>query len=134
MMCSSTTRSPMTPLSVNASNRDKIVARVARQGHTQAQGCKGPRPVGILAQIAVQGPCPRDILTNAGMADITSLKVRQCLDRSFYGHPTLVTRTGYTGELGYELYLPAEAAAGGLGSPPLRLDTPLGQTCRAWGA
>lgn len=95
---------------VNASNRDKIVAWL-HDKVTQAQGCKVQDRSESLAQIAVQGPASRDILTNAGMADITSLKVRQCLDSTFCGHPTLVTRTGYTGELGYELYLPAEAAA-----------------------
>ena len=37
------------------------------------------------------------------------MKIRQCLDAILCGQ-SLVTRTGYTGELGYELYLPAEGA------------------------
>ncbi|MBS0169221.1 MAG: glycine cleavage system aminomethyltransferase GcvT [Nitrospira sp.] len=94
---------------VNASNREKIVAWL-HDKVAQAQGCKVQDQSEMLAQIAIQGPASRDILTAAGIGDITSLKVRHCLDTTFCGHHTLVTRTGYTGELGYELYLPAEAA------------------------
>ncbi len=96
---------------VNASNREKIVAWL-KEKVAQAQGCTLKDQSEGLAQIAIQGPASRDILAAAGMADIASLKVRQCLDTTFCGHHTLVTRTGYTGELGYELYLPAEGAAG----------------------
>ncbi|HAN91906.1 MAG TPA: glycine cleavage system aminomethyltransferase GcvT, partial [Nitrospira sp.] len=46
----------------------------------------------------------------AGLADLTTLKIRHCLDATLCGHSLLVTRTGYTGELGYELYLPAAGA------------------------
>ncbi|MCC6884305.1 MAG: glycine cleavage system aminomethyltransferase GcvT [Verrucomicrobiales bacterium] len=95
---------------VNASNREKIV-KWLHEKVAQAQGCKVQDRSDTLAQIAVQGPASRDILAAAGIADINSLKVRQCLDTSFCGHHTLITRTGYTGELGYELYLPAEGAA-----------------------
>jgi aminomethyltransferase len=60
--------------------------------------------------LAIQGPAARDILAAAGLTDLTALKIRQCLDTTFCGRSTLVTRTGYTGELGYELYLPSEGA------------------------
>ncbi|MGC3976748.1 MAG: glycine cleavage T C-terminal barrel domain-containing protein [Nitrospira sp.] len=46
----------------------------------------------------------------SGLTDLPLLKIRHCLDAVVCGHVTLVTRTGYTGELGYELYLPAEGA------------------------
>ena len=95
---------------VNASNRAKIVDWL-HEKVAQAQGCQVQDRSEALAQIAIQGPASRDILAAAGMGDISSLKVRQCLDTTFCGHQTLVTRTGYTGELGYELYLPAEGAA-----------------------
>lgn len=95
---------------VNASNREKIVAWL-KEKVAQAQGCTLQDRSEALAQIAIQGPASRDILAASGMADISSLKVRQCLDTTFCGLQTLVTRTGYTGELGYELYLPAEGAA-----------------------
>lgn len=94
---------------VNASNREKIVAWL-QEKVAQAQGCKVQDQSASLAQIAIQGPASRDILTAAGLADLAALKIRQCLDTTLCGHATLVTRTGYTGELGYELYLPAEGA------------------------
>ena len=94
---------------VNASNREKIVAwfhdKVA-----QAQGCTVQDQSTALAQLAIQGPASRDILTAAGLTDLQQLKARHCLEASVCDHPTLVTRTGYTGELGYELYLPADGA------------------------
>lgn len=95
---------------VNASNREKIVAWL-HEKVAQAQSCAVQDQSATLAQIAIQGPTSRDILTTAGLAELATLKVRQCLDAALYGHSVLVTRTGYTGELGYELYLPAEGAA-----------------------
>ena len=95
---------------VNASNREKIVAWL-HEKVAQAQGCKVQDQSAVLAQIAIQGPTSRNILTAAGLADLGNLKIRHCLDTLLYGHSTLVTRTGYTGELGYELYLPAKGAA-----------------------
>ena len=94
---------------VNASNREKIVAWL-HEKVAQAQGCKVQDQSASLAQIAIQGPASRDILAAAGLADLTTLKIRHCLDATLCGHSLLVTRTGYTGELGYELYLPAAGA------------------------
>lgn len=95
---------------VNASNREKIVAWL-QEKVAQAQGCKVQDQSAALAQIAIQGPASRDILTAVGLADLSNLKIRHCLDTMLYGHSTLVTRTGYTGELGYELYLSTRGAA-----------------------
>ena len=51
---------------VNASNREKIVAWL--QKHVaQAQSCKVQDLSSTLAQIAIQGPASRDILTTAGI-------------------------------------------------------------------
>ncbi|MGZ9275034.1 MAG: glycine cleavage system aminomethyltransferase GcvT [Nitrospira sp.] len=95
---------------VNASNREKVVAWLQKTV-AQAQSCKVQDQSSTLAQIAIQGPASRDILTTAGLTELATLKVRQCLDATLCGRSVLVTRTGYTGELGYELYLPAEGAS-----------------------
>lgn len=95
---------------VNASNREKIVAWM-QQKVAQAQSCKVQDQSSSLAQIAIQGPASRDILTTAGLTELATLKIRQSLDAALCGQTVLVTRTGYTGELGYELYLPAEGAS-----------------------
>ena len=94
---------------VNASNRETIVAWLHKKV-AQAQACKVQDQSASLAQIAIQGPASRDILTAAGLTDLSTLKIRQCLDATLCGRSIVVTRTGYTGELGYELYLPAEGA------------------------
>lgn len=92
---------------VNASNREKIVAWL-EEHVVQAQNCKVQDRSSALAQLAIQGPASRDILTAAGLAESAALKVRHCLNATLSGCSVLVTRTGYTGELGYELYVPAE--------------------------
>jgi aminomethyltransferase len=94
---------------VNASNREKIVAWL-HQKIAQAQGCKVLDQSASLAQIAIQGPASRDIMAAAGLTALSALKIRHCLDVTLCDQSTLVTRTGYTGELGYELYLPADGA------------------------
>ena len=48
-------------------------------------------------------------MTTAGLTELATLKIRQCRDVTLCGQSVLVTRTGYTGELGYELYLPEKA-------------------------
>jgi aminomethyltransferase len=68
---------------------------------------------GAIALISVQGPRSRDLLT-AVVEDVTSL-----LDLRFFRFAPnrmndtelIVSRSGYTGELGYELYVPGEEAA-----------------------
>nr|MBA2485861.1 glycine cleavage system aminomethyltransferase GcvT [Nitrospira sp.] len=94
---------------VNASNREKIVAWL-HETVAQVSSCQVQDRSSALAQIAIQGPASRDTLTAAGVAGLATLKIRQCLDATLNGQSVLVTRTGYTGELGYELYLPTEGA------------------------
>jgi aminomethyltransferase len=95
---------------VNASNREKIVAWLLEKV-AHVQGCKVRDRSAELAQIAVQGPISRDLLIDAGVAEVAGLKVRQCREVTAFGGSVIVSRTGYTGELGYELYLPADRAA-----------------------
>jgi aminomethyltransferase len=94
---------------VNASNREKIVAWLMDKV-AHVQGCKVKDRSTELAQIAVQGPLSRDLLSAAGVGEVTELNVRQCLEVTAFGGTAVVSRTGYTGELGYELYLPAHLA------------------------
>jgi aminomethyltransferase len=95
---------------VNASNREKILAWL-QENLTQADSCRIHDLSPTLAQIAIQGPASRDILTTIGVPQLEAVKVRHCSDAILCGQPVLLTRTGYTGELGYELYLPAEGTS-----------------------
>lgn len=95
---------------VNASNREKVVAWLMEKV-AHVQGCKVRDRSAELAQIAVQGPVSRALLIATGVSEATDLKVRQCVEVTAFGGSVIMSRTGYTGELGYELYLPAQLAA-----------------------
>lgn len=97
-------------LCVNASNREKIVTWLQQQqeeGKDELELCDSSTD---MAQFALQGPASKAILSELVGPTIESLKPRGCLDAKLSGIPTLVTRTGYTGELGYELYMTSEHA------------------------
>ena len=96
-------------LCVNASNREKIVAWLREQG-SGAAGVEIRDRSAEIAQLALQGPASRSILVTLGVPGLAALKPRQCLEVKLLGAQGLVTRTGYTGELGYELYMPADGA------------------------
>ncbi len=64
------------------------------------------------AQIALQGPLSKDILVALGGTAVTTLKLHHTCEAMLASIPSLVARTGYTGELGYELYVPADRVGG----------------------
>lgn len=95
---------------VNASNRIKILEWF--QKHQQA---KFPQAVirdrsEELAQLAIQGPLSQALLRKVIGATVERLKPRQCLTLDVNGFSGILSRTGYTGEIGYEWYLPAGEA------------------------
>jgi aminomethyltransferase len=64
------------------------------------------------ALVSVQGPRSRELLkTLVHGVDLDALRFFAFADVEINGVDVLVSRSGYTGELGYELYLPAEEAA-----------------------
>jgi aminomethyltransferase len=63
-----------------------------------------------IAALALQGPNARAILETACEADFGGLKYFRQMPARVRGVPLLVSRTGYTGDLGYELWLEAEHA------------------------
>ncbi len=63
-----------------------------------------------LAKIDVQGPLSRSVLVQAGLEEIAALKYFGVCRTRWDGTEITVARSGYTGELGYELFVPAEMA------------------------
>jgi aminomethyltransferase len=57
------------------------------------------------ALLALQGPRAADVLAPLTGADLTSLRYYRFAVDAVDGFPALVSRTGYTGEDGFELYL-----------------------------
>lgn len=99
----------------NASNHVKIVAWL--QAHRPAAGVVMDDQSDRIALIAVQGPDSRELLTRlealAGHSDdVAALGFYTAFTLDGPGGRWVVSRTGYTGEHGYELYLPnADALA-----------------------
>ena len=60
--------------------------------------------------IAFQGPKAESILQRLTPVDLNSMAARTCTIGSIAGIQTLIGRTGYTGEDGFELYFPADQA------------------------
>ena len=57
-----------------------------------------------VAALAVQGPTSYSVLTAAGIEDLDQLKPFDIADRHCGDIQVSVSRTGYTGDLGYELW------------------------------
>ena len=94
-------------LVVNAGNTDKDVAWV--QGH--ASGEVEVRDASrSYAQIAVQGPRAEAILQGLVPIDLRSIRYYRFAETEVRGARSIVSRTGYTGEDGFEIYGPAGAA------------------------
>ncbi len=60
--------------------------------------------------LALQGPLSRTILSQICDAELTGLKYFRLLQTSAQGIPVTISRTGYTGDLGFELWVDASRA------------------------
>jgi aminomethyltransferase len=94
---------------VNASNRPKIIswidARLCDRSDVAVSDVTEE-----LAMIAVQGPRAVEVLERLIDADIRREKYYHCRRAMIDGEPAIVSRTGYTGEDGFEVMLPSPAA------------------------
>jgi aminomethyltransferase len=95
-------------LVVNASNREKIVAWIA-----QHQGSFNATVTDVTLQqsmLAIQGPCSVKILNGLAEIDVSELKYYHGIETQILGASAIVSRTGYTGEDGFEVIVPEERA------------------------
>ncbi len=92
-------------LVVNASNREKIV--------NWLRHCAGFAAVDFkdctltTGMIAVQGPRALRLMNAAARLDLASMKYYSAMEMQFLGSTGVVSRTGYTGEDGFELVMPS---------------------------
>ena len=63
-----------------------------------------------VAAVALQGPTSRDILKQVCDADLDELKFFRTTSAQLDGFPVWISRTGYTGDLGYEIWVENEHA------------------------
>jgi aminomethyltransferase len=95
-------------LCVNAANQDKDFEhiRAHSRGAAQVENA-GSR----YAQLAIQGPQARATLQKLTPVDLATIKYYWFTDGEVSGVPARIAHTGYTGEDGFEIYVPPEEAA-----------------------
>jgi aminomethyltransferase len=89
-------------LVVNAANDDKDFAWIA--GHTQGFAVKVEHQSDAYSQLALQGPLAESILRPLTDIDLAGMKSFHWAKGKVAGKDCLVSRTGYTGEDGFEIY------------------------------
>jgi aminomethyltransferase len=95
-------------LCVNASNQDKDFAHIGSENRFDATV---ENAGGRYAQIAVQGPRARATLQKLTPVDLAAIRYYWFADGEVSGCPARIAHTGYTGEDGYEIYVPPADAA-----------------------
>ena len=63
-----------------------------------------------VAALALQGPTSGKLLKSVAEADIANLKYFRKTSGHIGGVPVDISRTGYTGDLGYEIWIPWQQA------------------------
>ncbi|WP_298458856.1 glycine cleavage system aminomethyltransferase GcvT [uncultured Cellulomonas sp.] len=97
----------------NAANAGVVLSELTQRA--QGSGARVTDASAATALIAVQGPRAAAVVTSLAAAGdveaVTSLRSSAGLPATVAGVPALVARTGYTGEDGFELFVPAASAA-----------------------
>ncbi len=97
---------------VNASNRDKDFAWFSSK--KAGFDVQVTHESDLWAQIAVQGPASTEVVTaildSSVKEALKSLPYTHIMAAKIFGKDGLIARTGYTGELGYEIYVPSDMA------------------------
>src|SRR5947209_6952980 len=92
---------------VNASNQEKDFEHIEASNRWRA---KVEFASERYAQIAIQGPKALDTLQKLTATDLSSIRYYHFKDGEVSGVWARIARTGYTGEDGFEIYIPPEDA------------------------
>lgn len=95
-------------LVVNASNTDKVIAWL-KKNLTQEIELKDLKE--SLTFISVQGPATEAMLQPCFSGKLSPIKKNHCIEGLLFGKKVLLSRTGYTGEDGFEIFCNIEDAA-----------------------
>ena len=95
-------------LCVNASNQEKDFEHIRNHNRFNADVQFASDR---YAQIAIQGPTALATLQKLTSADLSQVKYYWFIDDAVSGVPSRIARTGYTGEDGFEIYIPPADAA-----------------------
>ncbi len=90
----------------NAANASMVCAALTdRLDHLDAEVVDRSHETAL---VALQGPAAAGVLTTLGVEGLDDLRYYAGIDVEVAGHPTFLARTGYTGEDGFELFVPRE--------------------------
>jgi aminomethyltransferase len=92
---------------VNAATADNDFAVIG----TRLRGGGFTNITAATGKLDIQGPLAREVLVAAFGEQITAIPYFKFITTKILGGDAIVSRTGYTGELGYEIFLPAEKTA-----------------------
>jgi len=95
-------------LVVNAGNRDADLAHL--RAHLDGFDATLEDVSDAYALIAVQGPKAPAVVQGLADQELGGIKYYRFVDGEVAGVPAIISRTGYTGELGFELYVPWDQA------------------------
>lgn len=95
-------------LVINASNRDKDIAHL--RAHLGAFECTMTDISDEIALLAIQGPLAAGVVQALADRPLDDVKYYRFTEGRVAGIPCTISRTGYTGEDGFELYFPAADA------------------------
>ena len=96
-------------LVINASTRDKDLAHL--RAHLAGFDCTLTDISDDTALLAVQGPQAPAIVASLANVSLDGIKYYWFTEGQIAGVPAIISRTGYTGELGFELYVDQAQAA-----------------------
>ena len=94
-------------LVVNAANIEKDLRWLSEQG---PDACALRDRSDEYALLALQGPAAQAILQGLTAFDLSSILYYHFADTEVDGHPVTVSRTGYTGEDGFEIFIAPDRA------------------------
>jgi len=97
-------------LVINAGTTPKDVAWIEARAAAFGGALEVRNESDEWAQLAIQGPRAEAILSRLVSLDLASVGYYRSVFSEFAGARALVSRTGYTGEDGFEVYLPPEQA------------------------
>jgi aminomethyltransferase len=96
-------------LVINAGTREKDINWV--RANTDRFDCVVEELSDAYTQLAIQGPRAADVLQKLTSADLSGIKNYWFTHDTVCGlKNTLIARTGYTGEDGFEIYIPSDVA------------------------
>jgi aminomethyltransferase len=89
---------------VNAATADNDYAVIG----SRLRGGSFSNITAVTGKLDIQGPLAREVLVDVLGAQVATIPYFKFISMDVLGAEAIVSRTGYTGELGYEIFLPEE--------------------------